>query len=113
MQPDDPKTSLAEWQEKRAEALADIFVDGFLTIHNLINESKGRPIPVTERLPEDGQHCLVFFNGNFDNGGCWHDAIFRKSENQGNDHCLIWHGQGPMKWFGKDATHWLPLPPNP
>lgn len=74
-----------------------------------------RPIPVSERLPTVGWNVLVLCRGTFDNeAGEWHDARLEEmNNNAGETDNRHWRGQGPMTWWLRDVTHWLPLPPKP
>ena len=58
-------------------------------------------IPVTERLPTNGQRVIAFFPDEIESVG---EATFRNNE---ENRWLTEHGS----WF--EATHWMPLPAPP
>lgn len=79
-----------------------------------------RPIPVTERLPEE--LCLVYCRGTESYFGLWCEAVFHPDSNL----WFIWFsrdkewdefscdGRGyEFKNDGAFITHWLPQPPKP
>jgi hypothetical protein len=79
-------------QERRADGLAND-VEQLLRDNFALREA-ARPIPVTERLPEEGQDILVYARVYFE----WFRDTFQ---------------DGRFFVSGEDVTHWLPLPEPP
>lgn len=83
-------------------------------------------IPCSEKLPEDGQQVLVYYNNCL--YSCMSVAKFRKGKTKeelqsmerpcfgsadqwGNNlKPYAWFGDGPMEWFGQEIIAWQPLP---
>lgn len=64
-------------------------------------------IPVTERLPEEGEYVLVRFNNNEMAVAC----LFGRDEN-----FTFWRAQVDMGWCtdcDTEPSHWMPLPEPP
>lgn len=82
------------------EALADHLIANGVAVQ--------RWIPVTERLPEDGELVLVMANGKpakeitlvqaYELGWC-------RSDRDGK-----WFLEGWPAWSGAEVTHWMPIP---
>lgn len=114
----EPNQSLTEWcagiDEKHRQwmllGLTDRGVEIGLARH-ILDKLSPRPIPVSERLPEDCSEVLVYIEFARDGFGDW-----------GVGSCLIgdWSiwGQCCQEEEGHEdekrtVTHWLPLPPKP
>ena len=69
-------------------------MNGLLDHMHYINDQKW--IPVSERLPEDGESVLTYKNGNVD------VQVYEKNRNG-------WI-QGNWFWSMATVTHWMPLP---
>lgn len=79
-------------------------------------------IPVGDGLPDDGQAVFIYVV-NSHTEGRWHDAKFRRGKVPNGNQSICfedqafnnlrpygWEAQaGPMRWFGQDVTHWLPM----
>ncbi len=86
--------SIATDEQTREAGLwqGDLIPRAIQALEKLIEQHQ--PIPVSERLPEDGERVLLFVN-TLRRGKVWIDAYFDSS--------------GTVN----DVTHWLPLPPKP
>lgn len=93
-------------------------------------------ISVKDKLPESGQYVLVWA-GNVHQKPMCRVAMFKKGISKGererlkksgdkraiefhqadedgnNKKPFCWLEFGPMKWFGQDVSHWMPLPEPP
>ena len=83
-------------------------------------------ISVKDRLPENGQRCLIWdknchvswnhiiihiYAANFEKGEHRPNGPWRTCDTGFSNNESPWCWQdGPNKWFSQDVTHWMPLP---
>ena len=73
-------------------------------------------IDVNEALPEINQRVIVYAANDFTHISCGGKRIrvfamnFVTDKNGGNNKKLYAWEDGPMKMFGQNVTHWMPIP---
>lgn len=114
-----------------ADAIEELSAKYEKALSDLVKQAESKWIPVTERLPEDGQvvlclwwniHCVESDNYtvmHFRKGRTAEELkdakFFRGCDQWGNNkkpYC--WDSvHGALSLFGQDVTHWMPLPEPP